>query len=225
MSSDLRIFQWLGRAVFNEPSEGYYWAPSAKMLNPQPEANYLDGFPEGNTEVLPNTKGFVSFKYTNDLGQEMARTNFYKFVPIDLSNEGAFVQTVAEWGTRDCDEDDNRCSWLYRIAMPVNLYSEEVPLASFGKTPTMSVLEMAFGGNTVALADFKAGPSSSSSSSSSSNMTPLLLAGLGFTVGGPIGALAGLVLGSMGNGKTTKTETPVERPETPSFIPRGIGRG
>lgn len=208
MSSDLRIFQWLGRAVFNEPSEGYYWAPSAKMLNPQPEANYLDGFPEGNTEALPNTKGFVSFKYTNDLGQEMARTNFYKFVPIDLSNESAFVQTVAAWVTRDCDEDDNRCSWLYRIAMPVNLYSEEVPLASFGKTPTMSVLEMAFSGNQVALADFKAG----SSSSGSSNMTPLLLAGLGFAVAGPTGALAGLALGSfVGNGK---------RPTKPRFGPR-----
>jgi len=174
MSSDLRVFQWLGRAVFNEPSEGYYWAPSAKMLNPQPEANYLDGFPEGTTEVLPNTKGFVSFKYTSDSGQEMARTNFYKFVPIDLSSESPFVQTVAAWVAGDCEEGDDTCSWLHRIAMPVNLYSEEVPLASFGKTPTMSALEMAFSGNEVALADFK----KSSSSSDSSNMTPLLLAAL-----------------------------------------------
>ena len=61
--------------------------------------------------------------------------------------------------------------------------------------------------------------------SSNGNMTPLLLAGLGFAVGGPIGAFAGLVLGSMGNGQSTKTETPVQPPETPSFIPRGIGRG
>ena len=97
--------------------------------------------------------------------------------------------------------------------MPVNLYSEEIPIASYGKTPTMSVLEMAFSGNQVALADFKAGPSSSGSSSSgSSNMTPLLLAGLGFAVGGPTGALAGLALGSfVGNGKS---------PTRPPFDPR-----
>lgn len=201
MSSHLRIFQWLGAAAMNRPSEGYYWAPSSKMLNPQDEEDYLDGFPEGIVEVLPNTKGFVSFKYINDAGQEMARTNFYKFVPIDFTFESPFVQTVAEFVAGDCEEEDRVCHWIHRIAMPVNLYSEEIPLANWGKTPTMSALEAAFGGDSVRLAEFTQGPDSES------NITPLILAGLGFAIGGPLGAFAGLAIGSFAGGQKESSQT------------------
>ena len=223
MGQVFEMIQWLIRASFRKPSDGFYWAPSASMLMPtafseQYQQEFLDGFPDGVTEVRPGTKGFVSFRYINEDGQEMARTNYYKFVPIDLDDAGWFAQAVKE-----AKETFDIGQWWNKIAMPVNLYSEEVPLASYGKTPTMSALEMAFGGNEVALDDFVSGRSTNGKSAGSkTNLTPFLLAGIGFMVGGPLGAGVGFFLGSQTKKpiRPSSTGTPI-RPDYSPTLSRG----
>lgn len=216
MGQVFETIQWLIQASFIKPTDGFYWAPSATMLNPQDPANFLDGFPEGITEVRPGTQGFVSFRYTNEEGEEIARTNYYKFVPIDLEGEGWFIEAVKE-----AKETFDIGQWWNKIAMPVNLYSEEIPLASYGKTPTMSALEAAFGGNEMALDDFVSGGTpNGKSSGSKTNWTPFLLAGIGFMIGGPLGAGVGFFLGSQTSKepiRPSSTGTPIRPDYSPTF--------
>ena len=104
--------------------------------------------------------------------------------------------------------------------MPVNLYSEEIPLANWGKTPTMSALEAAFGGDSVRLAEFTEGPDSGPA-----NITPLILAGLGFAIGGPLGAFTGLAIGSFVGGQKESSQAPFDprnQPMTRGYVGLGI---
>ena len=56
------------------------------------------------------------------------------------------------------------------------------------------------------------------------DITPLIMAGIGFAVGGPIGALVGLVAGSMGKGGSSSESKAPVTPESPVFVPSVVGK-
>jgi hypothetical protein len=174
---------WLLQATLTPPPSGELYVPPASLYIPNDAIEIFEAVEEATRR--PNSIIQLIYSRENEDGDLVVEQRNYRVVDVGFSSlqNDPFYQLVTSL------LPPGSSNWVTRVAGLVRTSTVIVPYDSYVNPSTRSVLDVARSEGR-----FQSG---GSVSGQPFNYLPWLLSGVGYAVGGPVGAPAGFVIGQL----------------------------